>query len=185
MTEVTKLEFTFKYMNAGGVWRDYEGQMKRCTHCDTYNDYNAEHCVNECGYWSHENCNHNDDPELNQCNPVWKYYPLESELDTQNLAIVLRAVKWYTYQKITWDGGEFGKTSITVEKTTVDGSGNKVEVDDTFYFDIYVDYHNNEGEKLFETLAVSTKDGSGKKTSTTIYWEGRNVIRQRNDNRGS
>ena len=170
MTQITKLEFTFKYMNAGGVWKDYEGQMTQCPDCGTYNDYDADHCVNGCGYWDHSGCNHSEDNY--NCDPDWVYYSLTTVGDTQNLAILVRAVRWYTYQKITWEGEVFGKSSITVDKTTVDEDGNKVEIDDTFYFDIYIDYHDGEGEKLFETLAVSTKDGVGSKTSATIYWVG-------------
>ena len=173
MTQVTKLEFTYKYMNAGGTWNEYAGQMKQCQHCGTYNAYNATTCVNGCGYWDHSGCDHSEDNY--HCDPVWRYYHDFDTVHCQKIAILVRSVRWYEYQKVQWEGIEFGKSSITVNKKTVDENGNTVRVDDTFYFDIYVDYHDGQGEKLFETLAVSTKDGSGKKTSTTIYWEGRNV----------
>ena len=168
MTQVTKLEFTYKYMNAGGTWNEYAGQMKQCQHCGTYNAYNATTCVNGCGYWDHSGCDHSEDNY--HCDPVWRYYHDFDTVSTQKLAILVGSVRWYEYQKVQWEGIEFGKSSITVNKKTVDENGNTVRVDDTFYFDIYVDYHDGQGEKLFETLAVSTKNGTGSKTSSTIYW---------------
>lgn len=169
MTEVTKLEFTYKYMNAGGIWSIYTGQMQQCDHCGTYTDYDATECpVDGCGYWDHSECDHSE--ENYDCDPDWVQNDDFTNVHTQNFAILNQAVRWYTFQKINWEGTKFYSSSITVEKEVVDDSGDRVNVDDTFYFDIYVDYHDGEGENLFETLAVSTKNGTGSKTSSRVKW---------------
>lgn len=175
MTQVTKLEFTYKYMNAGGVWSNYSGQMKQCTVTGEYYDYDKKCTFSSytvhCGS---ENCGGHTRYECNICGTRGLTSTSHNCLQTvhaQNMAVLNRAVRWYTYQKITWEGEVPNFSSITVEKTIVDEDGERVRKNQTFYFDIYVDYHDGEGEQLFETLAVSTRNGVGSKTSSRIYWK--------------
>ena len=175
MTEVTKLEFTYKYMNAGGVWHNYSGQMKQCTVTGGYYDYDESCSFSSYSvYCGAKGCTGHTYYTCNICGTSGLSDTSHNcliDVHAQNIAILNRAVRWYTYQKIAWEGTKFYSSSITIDKTVVDEEGEKVKVDNTFYFDIYVDYHDGNGENLFETLAVSTKNGVGSKTSSKVRWQ--------------
>ncbi len=159
LTEIKEFNFGFRYMNAGAELDIYDGtystatwtvKHKDTTHQETYTDSNGN----------------------TQTRTKFDYRTIWLELtslvphDSQTLAHAIKGARWYNYKNISKEFGINQWATITIEKTTVGESGDKVPVNDTYYFDIYVD------GKLFQTVSLKTNNGYGKVTSNKIIWEG-------------
>ena len=161
LTNITGFNFDFKYMNAGGTFDTYEGKYGICTWTAKYkNNYHTEsyEVTNDDGTTTTKTKKVYDDTTQ------WLQMTGYEQEDAQTFTHGIIAARWYNYTNISrsWDLGQAGY--IRIEKETVDANGARLPINDTFYFNIYVD------GKLFQTVSIKTKDGYGARTSEIIKW---------------
>ena len=165
LTSIEKFGFDFKYMNAGAEVDYYEGYYGICTwNAHTKDNYHTE--THTSGPDANGNT-HTTTKRVYDDTDVWlQLDEYETGENPQDLGHGLIGARWYNYAHLerSWDLGEAGY--IRIEKETVNDSGERLEINKTFYFNIYVD------GKLFQTLSIQTKDGYGARTSELIKWTG-------------
>ena len=189
MTEVSELDFEYTYTNAGGRYGIYDTYEYYCTICalysDKYNDIdgwvNEDHEHTYCKYCGEYDVDENHTHPIQtgtkeDGEPIIEYLSfverkdLCTEIYTQDLAVCSFGYMWTDTKEVTWESDIQYSGTIKVEKMTVNEENSLVVIDDTFYFLIEIN-RNGEGWTEFETIAVTTTNGFGSATSSTIYWK--------------
>ena len=158
-TKITNIKTKFKYMNAAGVYQKLKGTYF-IAHWDKMSQYHKEPQRDK------EDKIKTDD-EGNILYNVYTEYWLEltslQEFPSQKLALGINGARWYEYlevdRRINIRSGK-----IKIQKDVVDGYGDKVQDDDSFFtFDVEVNGAINGGSSKIKVKA-------GKSATTKEYY---------------
>jgi len=146
-TEIQKVEFDFRYMNAGGSYQILNGTYYEATWSSkSKNNYEYYDC-------GAENCSGNHRRHVSTTYWV-QLTSLSEPKESQELVLAgFICCRWYEPAKLLWAGkDDLHRAKIRIEKVLVDANGNRIEVNENLSFHFRITINSAEGRKHHDIM---------------------------------